>query len=810
MNISVRSLSTGLAAITALQSYVCLAAEVAKTATTDEAVTLQSLVVTGTRRLDRSAAESMVPVDIVGAETIRSFVSSELTDVLMQTVPSYNVQRLTIGEGLAFVRPARLRGLSPDQTLVLVNGKRQHRSALISPSGYQAVDLAQIPGSGLQRIEVLRDGASAQYGSDAIAGVINVVLKDRIGFESFAQVAQYFGGDGLNRQVGLDFGTGLAGKGFFHLALEYTDADRTSRSIQRADALAYSAAHPERKASVLSPVQRWGQPEREASRLMFNTQYRLTPAVTAYAFGLFGKGEGLDDFNWRNPDTNAAFRRSAFQNAPTSLFPTFNLVDKFPGGFAPFFGTQDADYSLFAGLKGDVGSEFRWDLSASLGRSRIDYSLTNTVNASFGPESPTSFDAGGLRQRESNVNADLVYTPQALALAKPTTLALGAEHRNEAFNIRQGDRFSWDVGKFADLAVGSNGFPGWSPQQVVDANRNSWAAYADAEARPLETVSVEVAGRYERFSDFGSKSTGKVAARWQATRELALRGALSTGFHAPTPGLSNYTRTSQGLLAGTSTLFTSGQIGVKNPVAVFLGAKALRPETSTNSSLGLVFTPSAAFTVTLDAYRIDVRDRLNISQGFTLTSAQRTQLVASGVTDAANLNSVNFLTNAFDTRTSGLDLVGAYRWKLSANSKLTLTAAANRTLTRATRYDPRIVSNDGRINLERRLPRNAGNVSLAYDVGSWGLLARTRYYGEWTDAQSNSTIVQEFGTQTLIDFSTSYRVTKSAQVVLGVENIFNRYPDKALFNAANGLLYSRNSPYDADGGRWYVRLNTSF
>ena len=798
------------ASIFSLGASAILGAEAGKSTSPDDAVTLQSLVVTGTRRLDRSAAESMVPVDIVGADTIRTYVSSELTDVLMQTVPSYNVQRLTIGEGLAFVRPARLRGLSPDQTLVLVNGKRQHRSALISPSGYQAVDLAQVPGSGLQRIEVLRDGASAQYGSDAIAGVINVVLKDRIGFESFAQVAQYFGGDGLNRQAGLDFGAGLAGKGFFNLALEYTNADRTSRSIQRADALAYIAAHPERSASVLSPVQRWGQPEREASRLMFNTQYRLTPAVTAYAFGLVGRGEGLDDFNWRNPDTNAAFRRSALQNAPTSLFPAFNLVDKFPGGFAPFFGTEDSDYSLFAGIKGDASSEVRWDLSASLGRSRIDYSLTNTVNASFGPESPTSFDAGGLRQRERNFNADLVYTPRAFTLAKPTTLALGAEHRNEAFSIRQGDRFSWDVGKLSDLAVGSNGFPGWSPQQVVNADRNSWAVYGDAEAHPLETVSIEVAGRYERFSDFGSKSTGKLASRWQATRELALRGALSTGFHAPTPGLSNYTRTSQGLLPGTSTLFTSGQIGVANPVAVFLGAKALRPETSTNSSLGLVFTPTASFTVTLDAYRIDVRDRLNISQGFTLTAAQRAQLVASGVTDAANLNSVNFLTNAFDTRTSGLDIVGAHRWKLSATSKLTLTAAANRTLTRATRYDPRIVSNDGRINLEQRIPRTAGNLSIAYDVGSWGILGRMRHFGEWTDAQANSTIVQNFSAQTLFDLSTSYHFTKSAQVVLGVENIFNRYPDKALFNAANGLLYSRNSPYDADGGRWYARLNTSF
>lgn len=770
---------------------------------------LASIVVTGTRQIGRSATESLAPIDVVPAAVIRSSASSELTDVLTQAVPSFNVQRLTIGEGLAFVRPARLRGLSPDQTLVLVNGRRRHRSAFISPSGYQAADLGQIPSFLLQRVEVLRDGASAQYGSDAIAGVINLVLKDSLGFEGYGQVAQYFGGDGLNRQAGLQYGFPVGRGGVVSFGYEATNAERTSRSVQRADALAYVRAHPERARLVPDPVQRWGQPDRRAQRLAVNARQDVAPGVTVYGHLLLGFSDGLDDFNWRNPDTNAAFRRSAFQNAPSSVQPTYSLLEFFPGGFTPYFGTRDRDWSALAGLRGTLGGEWRWDVAAGVGRNRIDYFLRNTVNASFGALSPREFDAGGLRQREQNLNVDVVYQPRAWELAAPTTLALGAEVRREEFRIRPGDRFSWDVGPLADLPVGANGFPGWSPSQVVDAARSSHAAYADLELKPVRGLSLAAAARAERFADFGSTLDGKLAARYEPVAGLAVRGTVSTGFHAPTPGLSNYTRTSQGLLPGTSTLFTSGQIGVTNPVAQFLGAKALTPEKSRQGSAGLVWS-IAGLTVTADVYRIDVRDRLNISQGFTLTAAQRAQLVATGVTDAANLNLVNFLTNAFDTRTEGLDVTVSRGWRIDPALRLTATAALNRNQTTAVRFDPRIISRDGRLNLERRIPGRGGNLVVALEHARWSGQLRVRHFGPWIDAQSNSTIVQEFGAQTLLDLSVTLKLPRRASLVLGAENVLDRYPDKALFNAANGLLYSRNSPYDADGGRWYVRLNQGF
>jgi iron complex outermembrane receptor protein len=774
---------------------------------TSEVVQLAPVTVTGSRRIDRTVTDSMVPVDLVTSDVLQTSVSSELTDKLMQIVPSYNVQRLTIGEGAAFVRPARMRGLSPDHTLVLVNGKRQHRSALIMGGSSQGVDLAQIPTSAVQRIEVLRDGASAQYGSDAIAGVINVILKDRIGWEGYAQASQYFEGDGFNQQAGADYGVALGHRGFLNVALEYTDAERTSRSVQRADALAYIKAHPDRAASVADPVQQWGQPERENARVMINAEVALTSNIRGYVFGLYGEGNGTDDFNWRNPDTNGAFKTSAYQ---ASLYPDYSLLSLYPGGFAPLFSTEDRDYSIVAGVKGGASHGLGWDLSASTGRNRIRYSMDRSINASFGPDSPTAFDLGGLEQDERNLNADFVYSWENAWSAKPVNIAFGGEHRREAFSIQAGERYSWDVGPLLDLPVGANGFPGWSPNQEVDAHRNSYAGYLDVDIEPMDRLTVGAAGRFEDFSDFGSTANGKLSGRFELTPALAVRAAASTGFHAPTPGLSSYTRTSQGLIAGTSTLYTAGQIAVDNPVAVFLGARPLKPEESTNVNGGLVFNPVPALTVSIDAYQLEVTDRMSSSQSFTITAEQRAQLVASGVTDAASLNYVTFLTNAFDSRTTGVDAVVSYRWKLDRDSSVTMTGAYNYNETQLTRFDTKVLSADARTNLEKRMPRDAGNLSASYQGRRYGVTARLRYYGPWTDAQSNSTIVQEFGNQWLFDLSASYRVSPSIVLSAGAENLFGIYPDEALFNAANGLRYSRNSPYDADGGRWFTRMQVSF
>ncbi|MBL9214297.1 MAG: TonB-dependent receptor, partial [Opitutaceae bacterium] len=774
-----------------------------------EVVKLDSLIVTGTRRLDRTASESMAPVDIIGEERLRLSVSPELTDKLMMDIPSFNVQRLPLSETTSFIRPARLRNLSPDHTLVLINGKRQHRTAGITSAATQAVDLAQIPASAIQRIEVLRDGASAQYGSDAIAGVINLILKRRTGVEGYLNFSQYYEGDGLTRQAGLNYGFALPKQGFLNLSLEYTNGDRTSRAIQRPDAAAYVLAHPDRAKYVANPVQPWGQPERETKRIVLNTEISPVAAIQLYAFGLYGEDKGTDDFNWRNPDTNGAFARSALQSGPNAIFPDFFLVNLYPGGFLPLFSTTTSDYTAVIGAKGVTSFNLNWDVSASAGRNVVDYVLSNSWNPSYGALSPTVFDVGGLRQSERNFNADFSYTWETPALAKPVNVAFGLESRREEFVIRPGERASWDRGPLIDLGVGANGYAGWTANQAIKKARVSNAGYADFDLQPTTRFGLALAVRYEDYEDFGSTTDGKISARFEATPEFAVRATASTGFHAPTPGLTYYTRTSSGPLPGTQINSQTGLVSVNNPVAIFFGSKPLQPETSQNFSFGAVYNPKKDFTISLDGYQIEVDDRITSSQVFTLTDAQRQQLAATGVVDALNINRINFFTNAFDTRTRGVDLVGSYRWTYSKTDNLTVTVAYNRNETKMLRAVPGLVSNEGRVNLESRLPKNVGNIAAEYQTAKYSVMGRLRYFGTWTSADS-PTLIQTFSEQVLFDIGGTWKFSKAVTLSVGAENLFDQYPDKALFNVAAGLIYSRFSPYDTDGGRYYARLNFSY
>jgi iron complex outermembrane receptor protein len=775
-----------------------------------DALKLESFIVTGTRRLDRMASESMAPIDIISEERLAMSVSPELTDKLMMEVPSFNVQRLPLSETTSFIRPARLRNLSSDHTLVLINGKRQHRTAGVTSVGTQGVDLAQIPTSAIQRVEVLRDGASAQYGSDALAGVINIMLKRKTGYDGYLNLSEYFEGDGFLRQVGFDFGAALPNKGFINVALEYTKGDRTSRSIQRPDAIAAIAADPSLAAHIANPVQPWGQPDRETKRFMLNSEMHLSSLITAYAFGLYGEDKGTDDFNWRNPLTNGAFKRSIYQDAPYNIFPTFNLRSIYPGGFLPLFTGLSSDMTAAIGVKGSSSdSKLNWDVSVTTGRNVVDYVLDQTWNPSYGALSPSKFDVGGLRQRELTYNADFVYAWDTSLSARPVNVSFGVESRTEEFSIRAGERASWDIGPLADLGVGSNGYGGWTNTQAFTKKRTSNAAYVDFDFQLTDRVELGLAGRYEDYPDFGSTEDGKASIRVAVTPALAARATVSTGFHAPTPGISNYTRTNSGPAPGGQTILVNGSIGVTNPVAIYFGAKPLQPETSTNYSGGFVFTPSKALTVSLDAYVIEVNSRLFSSQDFPLTAALRDQLVASGIVDAQNMSSVRFFVNAFDTRTDGADLVASYKWDLANKDSLTLTGAVNYNHTKMLRANGALVSNETRINLERRLPRVAGNVSAEYTKGKYKLTGRVRYFGT-VESADTATIHQEFSAQQLFDLFATWNVNKHLSITLGAENILNSYPDKALFNVAAGLKYSRFAPYDTDGGRYFTRVNFSF
>jgi len=554
-----------------------------------------TIIVTGTRDRGVTQFNSLSPLDVLPSEAIDASISGDLSDTLAQILPSFNVQRLPAADGQAFVRPASLRGLSADQTLVLVNGKRYHRSALLGTRGAQAPDLATIPGLAIKQIEVLRDGASAQYGSDAIAGVVNIILDDKPGMEAFGQYSQYYKGDGKEYQGGIQGGIALGQSGSIVFTGEYDHAEATSRTRQRPDAIAFQAANPQLK--VPNPVQRWGQPDLEAVRGGYNGHYDISDAVTVYSFGTVQQGEGVTDFNWRNPaGTPTVFN-------PSPAFPGFDFKSIYPTGFTPRFGTQTSDIQTVGGVRGALGTPFTYDLSASYGRSLIDYTMKESLNASLGPNSPTSFYIGRLAQREFNLNADFVYRLPVGGLA-PINVAFGGERRVEKYQVTQGDPASYAIGAGAasGLAPNSNGFPGFSPIQAGKFSQTSYAGYGNLEWQPIHMLSVGAAGRYESFSEFGNKFTYKLSARFEPVDGIALRGGYSTGFRAPTPAQLNTSNTTQGLDTVTLQIFNRGRLSPTDPIAVALGAKPLKPETSDTITAGLTFRTHFGLSGSIDAY----------------------------------------------------------------------------------------------------------------------------------------------------------------------------------------------------------------
>lgn len=759
--------------------------------------TLDAMIVTGTRGSNRTQFDTLAPVDVFSREEIQAIESTDLSDVLAQLVPSFVVQRLPMADGQVFVRPATLRGLSPDQTLVLVNGRRMHRSALLGSRGAQGPDLSQIPTSAIKRIEVLRDGASAQYGSDAIAGVINIILDDSIGSEFTLGVSEYAEGDGSGRRFGARTGVGLGQAGVLSLFLDYDSSDATSRSRQRPDAIAFQNAHPELQ--VPDPVQRWGQPDLENRRLGFNLKLPFGQTAEAYAHGLYNSGEGVSDFNWRNPDGTASVYK------PTAVFPGWDVRSLYPTGFSPKYGSDYDDLQLVAGVRGQFTPDLSWGVSGAYGRNRIEYTLDESINASLGPASPTSFYLGRLSQVEKNVNADFVYGLPLAVLAAPLNIAFGAEFREETYGVDAGDPASYAIGPgaAAGLAGNSNGAPGFGPDNAGRWSQRSHAAYVDVEA-PLSTRwNVGAAARYERFSSFGGTLDGKLSTRFEVTPALALRGSVSTGFRAPTPGQLYTTSTVQGLDTVTLQVFTSGRLSPSDPLARQLGASALKPEQSRTTSLGLAWRNDAGLSGSVDLYDIKVTDRFSQSAAFQ---------IPAGIPNPMGYTSVSYFTNDFDTTTRGVDLVGS--WVGDAGpGRLNLTLGWNYNRTQVDKGATSVAtSQTQRVIFEERLPRQKGTFSADYAIGNWSVLAKLRHYGAWTDSTGNATgdIFQRFGDMQFFDLALAYRFNAGNSLRIGADNLFDRYPDEAVFQASRGLVYSRNAPYDTDGRNVYAEYRVKF
>ena len=762
---------------------------------------------TGTRRAERTQFDSLAAVDVISDVAIDGTASDELMDTLALLVPSFNVRRLPMADGAVFVRPATLRNLSPDHTLVLVNGKRRHRSALLGGNGAQAADLAQIPAFAIKRVEVLRDGAAAQYGSDAIAGVINLILEDTPGFQAFSQYSEYKEGDGEQLRAGAQWGAALGENGFVSATVEWMEADQTSRSRQRPDAVALAEANP--GLNVPDPVQNWGQPDRDALRLALNSALPIGVRFEGYLFGTYADSSGDSDFNWRNPMNNGAF------NPSPSAYPNFDLRDLYPAGFSPRFGQDAKDYAVVAGMRGSLNERLTMDVSASRGHNEIDYWMTNSINASLGSESPTSFDIGQLAQTETNFNVEFVYQWELAAMAAPVNVALGAELREETYEVSPGEPASYEVGPGArdGLPSGSNGFPGFSPAQSGEFDQDSRAAYVDVEIPLTEALTVGVAGRYEDYSEFGDTLNGKLSARYQITPAVAARGTVSSGFRAPTPGQLYSEKTSQGLNTATLDLVTSGRFSPDGPIAELISARPdadidpLTSEESVSYTLGLVYQSDAGMNVTVDLYRIKVEDRFGTSQSFQLDAAERAALVAAGVPGGESISNVSFFQNDFDTETRGVDVVATHGWTVGPGYTQ-VTAAYNYNETEV--VSGGLESNvAGRRVFEEGIPQHGASVTLRYSLGAWDLGGRARYYGPWTDysGTGGEDIFQKFDAETFVDLWAGYQFRNGLTVRVGAENVFDTYPDEATLQAVRGLIYSRNAPYDTDGAKYYIRLD---
>ena len=826
---------------------------------------LEEIVVVGSRRRDRSAADSPVPVDVIGGDQFQAHGGSDMDALLAAMVPSYNVAQEPISDAATLIRPATLRSLPPDATLVLVNGKRRHRAAVIAllgagiSGGSQGPDLSAIPAIALDRLEVLRDGASAQYGSDAIAGIMNFVLKtDAEGAIFDAKWGSHYEGDGDALTLAANVGLPLGDTGFANLSFEWKEADPTSRSAQRGDAQGLIDAG---NTHVRQPAaQIWGAPEiSDDFKFFANLGGEMGNGSELYAFGNWAKRQVEGGFYFRNPHTRGGvFRGPELEdgtktvkvadlsgdmsgNCPVVRIVNnvadqaalaqiandpncYSLIEKFPGGFTPQFssirahmskaspayGGYVSDISVAGGVRGDIGDYWYYDVSVTAGRSNAEFYIYNTINPqlfSLRNDIPVYYKAGAYTETDRVFNFDLSKPFDFGSLAGPVNVAMGLEYRDETFKIENGDPNSY----FIDLnlaaqgfGVGSNGFAGFQPGDAGEHTVSAYALYFDLESDVTDRLLLGGAMRYEDYDEFGDTLDGKVAARYQVNDGFAIRGAISTGFRVPTAGQANLrnvtTEFQMGMLADIATLPPT------NPIAQQKGAKALTPEESTNITLGVVFNVGD-LDVTLDYYNIEIEDRIAFTSRFNLTQEDIDALLAVGVTDATSFSSVRFFSNQQTVEANGIDLVATYPFDLGAGSS-SLTVVGNWSDIELAHYDPTFTSENRRLQIEQGRPDFRLTATWTHLQGAWRYMARARYYGEYYDAPTNDGSVSFFpDPSVVVDAEVAWDVRENLSVLFGVQNLFDEYPSTNPHGEVAGLIYPEQSPFSFNGGYYYFRAS---
>ncbi len=890
------ALAATVASLAIFMADPALAQTAAATTVTDTAAEADTpgIVVIGTRRTDRSVTDSASPIDVIGATEIGAQPSADMLDTVRNLVPSFFVAQNSISDASTFVRPPSLRGLGADQILVMINGKRYNRAALVQvytgadtalSFGSQGSDISNIPSISIKNLQILRDGATAQYGSDAIGGVINYQIRDDAGFEAQALYGQNYEGDGDRKQVAAYAGFKLGDRGFFSLSGEYYDQDGTSRGATRPIALELARTQPSVAARIPNypngPAQIWGTSPGDGYKAFANASFEVSDHSQLYGTVNIAETHANQSFNYRSPISapvplavnngtgTPAFaspgRNGSFSNIYLTPCPTgnpscpvggfvndaniFNFTSIYPGGFTPRFQGDVKQVYGTAGFKGKLDSGFTYDLSGTLAKNTLSLSMTQSLSASYGPRSQTSFKFGELIQREQNANLDLTY-PLEVGFASPVTLSAGAEYRREEYEKTSGDLQSYGAGPYATQplynlvtpAVGAtpavyapagsvvngsfvqtvvtkspaaSGYGGTSPVFAGKNAQVSYGAYVGAEADITSALTMGFAGRWEHYDTFGSAVVGKANALFRVSEVLSLRATIGTGFHAPSPGQNNTQIVTTNFRSGNQV--QTGTYPVTSSIAQFYGATQLQPERSRNYGAGFIIKPSSAFTITVDGYIIDVRNRIGISQTFTVTQANLNALPALSAVGVGG--DVNFFTNGFNTRTKGIDAVASYRTRL-IDGALNLTLAYAYNESEVTKFNPSVISADQRFNIANLPPRHRINSSANWQLGDFQMNARVNYYSSWANQLEYPG--QRFGAKATADLDLSYTFMDHFTLTVGANNILDAHPDKiapttanpiyALTNStADGQIYPRSGgPFGFNGGFYYARIRVKY
>ncbi|MBH0001754.1 TonB-dependent siderophore receptor [Pseudoalteromonas sp. SWYJZ12] len=816
---------------------------------------IEQISVIGSRRLGRTVEDSAVPIDIIGADALKNSGFTETNALLSSLLPSFNFPQASLTDGSDHVRPAQLRGLAPDHTLVLVNGKRRHSNALLNLNGStgrgsSSVDLNAIPANAIARIEVLRDGAAAQYGSDAIAGVINIVLKSA---SSGGSVAAIYGAnvtemdgvpqlksvsegsdgnlafteggdrsltDGQTLTLQGNMGFELGDNGFLNISTEYRDRHSTNRSdydnrenYARIDDGSVDGALDPRELTVNRYNHNFGNGDVEDFSMFYNAGYQLTNEVDLYSFGSYSKREG---------EGGGFYRRASDSR---------NIEEVYPDGFLPVITSDIDDFSLALGAKGFV-SEWNYDVSAVYGQDAFEFGVINSLNTSYGPTSQTSFDAGTLTYDQLTLNVDFSREVDVSFLESSVNVAVGAEYRREGYQIDAGEEASYAQGTFGPGgavtdpvdgpfgAAGAQVFPGFTPESEGDNSRHNVSLYIDLETYLTDDWNLAVAARYEDYSDFGDTLNGKIATRYSLTEDLALRASVSTGFRAPSLQQQYFTSVATVFVDGEPT--ETGTFAPSSDVAKALGSPGLDAEEATNYGVGFTWSTDFNFSLSVDYYQILIDDRIVLSNN--LSGAAIADLL-----QGTGANQGRFFLNAIDSKTRGVDVVASYNVATDGYGDLAFNLGYNYGKNEVTNIiDPpaelqgagfdqdNLFSGTELRRFEVSTPRNKYNLSATWTNDDIRTTLRTTRYGETQDPSDNPERNEVLKPKWITDLDVAYSLSENVSLSLGANNIFDVYPDATRENVDDVTTFSRLfayssfSPYGFNGRYVYGKIEMKF